>query len=68
MSVYILIAIVFLFFFGIHATHGLYTELHVSVTRHYYNEILSGVYLVSFNCFCDFCGGLHVVIIFIGLS
>ena len=48
--------------------HGLYTELHVSVTRHYYNEILSGVYLVSFNCFCDFCGGLHVVIIVIGLS
>lgn len=59
-SVYILIAIMFLFFFGIHAMHGLYTEPHVFVARHYYSEILSAVYLVSFNYFCDFGGGLLV--------
>ena len=37
-SVYILIAIMFLFFFGIHAMCGLYTEPHVSVAGHYYSE------------------------------
>lgn len=70
MSVYILIAIVILFFFGVHAMRGLYTELplHVSVTRHCYSEILSAVYLVSFNWFCDFGDGLHVIIIVVGLS